>query len=460
MKIVVLNGSPKGELSVTMQYIQFVQKKFPQHQFKILNVAFEILRLEKNENYFKEMITEVKTSDGIIWAFPLYFMLVCSQYKRFIELIFERNVKDAFYKKFAAIVATSIKFFDHTAIEYIRSICDDLDMIFIDSYSAKMDDLFNKECQNQLISFANNFILSVEKKLISAKQYSPLIHRAFEYKTSDSLSQKRSISTNQKKVLIVTDSTNQDSNIWKMINTVQNCFSGPIEVINLYDIDIKGGCLGCIRCGYDNQCAYDHKDGFRDFWNNKMITADVLIFAGTIKDRYLSSRWKMVFDRSFFNGHVPTITGKQIGFLISGPISQIANLKQIFTAFVEIQESNLVDIVSDEFGDSKDIDLLLYNFAEKLIRFSNSTYKTPPTFLAIGGVKIFRDNVYESLRGVFQADHRYYKKYGYYDFPKKIFGSRLLKLAFKMKGFRKVMYKNNRLQHEMIKPLKKLVQKA
>ncbi|HEY0087757.1 MAG TPA: iron-sulfur protein, partial [Candidatus Lokiarchaeia archaeon] len=238
------------------------------------------------------------------------------------------------------------------------------------------------------------------------------------------------------------------------------CFSEPIEVINLYDIDIKGGCLSCIRCGYDNQCAYDKKDDFRDFWNNKMINADVLIFAGTIKDRYLSSRWKMVFDRSFFNGHIPTIIGKQIGFLISGPISQIANLKQIFTAYVELQESNLVDIVSDEFGDSKDIDLLLYDFAEKSIRFSNLTYKTPPTFLAIGGVKIFRDNVYESLRSIFQADHRYYKKYGYYDFPKKTFGSRLLKFMFKMKGFRRSMYKNNRMQHEMIKPLKKLVQKA
>jgi len=36
MKITVLNGSPKGDLSVTLQYVNFIQKKFPHHEFKIL----------------------------------------------------------------------------------------------------------------------------------------------------------------------------------------------------------------------------------------------------------------------------------------------------------------------------------------------------------------------------------------------------------------------------------------
>jgi len=40
MKITVLNGSPKGNLSVTMQYVSFIQKKFPHHELKILNIAF------------------------------------------------------------------------------------------------------------------------------------------------------------------------------------------------------------------------------------------------------------------------------------------------------------------------------------------------------------------------------------------------------------------------------------
>ena len=30
MKIVVLNGSPKGDISVTMQYVAYLKKKFPE----------------------------------------------------------------------------------------------------------------------------------------------------------------------------------------------------------------------------------------------------------------------------------------------------------------------------------------------------------------------------------------------------------------------------------------------
>ena len=32
MRILVLNGSPKGATSVTMQYVQYIQKMFPQHE--------------------------------------------------------------------------------------------------------------------------------------------------------------------------------------------------------------------------------------------------------------------------------------------------------------------------------------------------------------------------------------------------------------------------------------------
>ena len=42
MKIVILNGSPKGMTSVTMQYILFLKKKLPQHEFLIRNVCQDI----------------------------------------------------------------------------------------------------------------------------------------------------------------------------------------------------------------------------------------------------------------------------------------------------------------------------------------------------------------------------------------------------------------------------------
>ena len=48
MKIVVLNGSPKGDVSVTMQYVNYLIKKYPQHEFKIVNISQRIKAIEKN----------------------------------------------------------------------------------------------------------------------------------------------------------------------------------------------------------------------------------------------------------------------------------------------------------------------------------------------------------------------------------------------------------------------------
>ena len=145
MKIIVLNGSPKGKISVTMQYVQFIQKKFPQHELKILNISQRIKKIEKDENAFQEIIDQVRSSDGVLWAFPLYFFLVPSQYKRFIELISEKKAKDAFKNRYSAVLTTSIHVFDHAAHNYVNAICDDLDMKYVGGFSADMDDLLKEE---------------------------------------------------------------------------------------------------------------------------------------------------------------------------------------------------------------------------------------------------------------------------------------------------------------------------
>jgi len=37
MKILILNGSPKGKYSITLHTSLFLEKKFPEHSFNILN---------------------------------------------------------------------------------------------------------------------------------------------------------------------------------------------------------------------------------------------------------------------------------------------------------------------------------------------------------------------------------------------------------------------------------------
>ena len=47
MKIAVINGSPKGKYSITLQSILYLQKLFPKQAFKILHVGQKIKSLEK-----------------------------------------------------------------------------------------------------------------------------------------------------------------------------------------------------------------------------------------------------------------------------------------------------------------------------------------------------------------------------------------------------------------------------
>ena len=81
MKIAVLNGSPKGQLSVTLQYVSFLQRKFPEIEFKIFDVALKIKKLEEDDKLFQDIIGQIAAADAVLWAFPLYFFLVSSQYK-------------------------------------------------------------------------------------------------------------------------------------------------------------------------------------------------------------------------------------------------------------------------------------------------------------------------------------------------------------------------------------------
>ena len=457
MKIIVLNGSPKGKASVTMQYVKYIQNKFTDHELKILDIAQKIKWIEKDENTFQDILKEIKSADGVLWAYPLYVFLVASQYKRFIELIFERKAGQVFKDKYSALLSTSINFFDHTARNYMNGICDDLGMRFVGSFSANMDDILKNEEKDKLAVFAEGFFNSIENADLTSKTFAPVdrIITVYDPKKADP-----EINAGDKKVLLLTDARSGEANLNKMIEKFKGSFVHKIEVINLNDINIKGGCLGCMHCGIDNICAYEGKDEFIDFYNDKVKGADIIIYAGEMKDRYLSSRWKMFFDRGFFNTHQPVLSGKQVGFIVSGPLRQNPNTRQILESYAEWQQANNIGFVTDEYEDSGKIDDLLIKLAKTSIKMSDKNYIKPPTFLGVGGRKVFRDDIWGKLRFVFQADHKYYKKTGFYDFPQNDLKKRatgfLMILLTRMPKFKRRFQKN--LRELTIAPHKRAVE--
>jgi len=441
MKIIVLNGSPKGKYSITLQYVHFLEKQFEQHEFEILHIAQKIEKIEKDKNYFNDIIKGIDNADAVLWSFGLWVLAVSAQYMRFIELISEQKAEFAFKDKYTAAISTSIQFYDHTAHNYIRAVTEDLNMKFIESISFYLLDFMKDPKRQDLIVFFENVQWTIENTLSTTSMFSPLPDNGFRYEPADS---KNSIRT-EKKVLVITDNRTMDSNLGRMIERFSASFMKKPEVLDLNEIDIQGGCIGCMTCGYEYKCHY--KDGFEDFYNNCIREADILIFAGEMNGRYLSSTWKTFFDRAFFWNHTPSLFRKQIAYLISGPISHNSNLIQILEGNVTARQSaNLVDIVSDESADSKVVDATIQRLAEKAVFYADKDFVRPNNFLSVGGHKIFRDEIFGHIRSVWQADHRYYKKNGLYDFEQKKRGLRVMNffllLACKIPSFRKKYYAN------------------
>jgi multimeric flavodoxin WrbA len=253
-------------------------------------VGQTIKAIEKKQENFDEIMESVKTSDGVFWITPIYYFLIPSQLKRFIELIHERGAGEAFQGKYATAVSTSIRFFDTTAHNYLHAVCDDLKMNYVGFNSLDMWDIFASSKRKQFLYFAENFLSVIEKQEPVSIQYPPLPKRTFGY-TPEKVTTR--IKHANKRIVVLTDEFDGTSNLGKMINRFTESFEQSVDVIEIRKLDIKGGCLGCVKCGYDNQCIY--KDGFTDFWENTMKKADIIIFAGEIKDRYLSSQFKKVF---------------------------------------------------------------------------------------------------------------------------------------------------------------------
>jgi len=458
MKITVLSGSPKGNLSVTLQYIHYIQKKYPQHEFNIHHVSQKIKAIEKKEDRFQKIVQDVGSSDAVWWVVPVYVMLVPSQYKRFIELIWKYQAQAAFKDKYTAVFTTSIHFYDHTANSYMRAICDDLDMRFVDFLSLKMFDLLDENERTKLHYFTDRFFSLAEKGTPTARCYPKIAYQEVAFIPETPLSK---IDTGGKKILLISDQNDHSSNLGKMIQRFEEAFEGQIETVFMGDLKIMGGCLGCIKCGFENKCTYEGIDDYIEFFNTKIVPADIVVYAGAIKDRYLSADFKQFFDRKFFNTHIPVQRDKQIAFILSGPLGQVANLREILQAMIEMDMGNLAGIVTDESGDSQSINGLIQDLAENLVNAANVNYVKPMTFLGIGGRKLFRDEVYSNMRFPFLADHEYYEANGFYDFPdensKEFQHSVKMLEAIKDPEFRKQV--RNSMTENLVKPLQEFVEK-
>ena len=372
---------------------------------------------------FDAVIEEVRNSDIILWAFPLYVFLVHGNYKRFIELIHERDAVDAFDGKYAAAISTSIHFYDHTAHNYIRGIAEDMGMRYVSFFSAHMQDLFYPEKREAFTHFFADVLDAAENKRPVPRLYAPLAYDppAFE----PGMDQYEPIDFAGKRVLLIADGLADHGNLKRMSERFCSFYAEAPEVIDLADIKMLGGCQGCLKCAIRNICAYDGKDDVRGIYEEKIGEADIVVFALPMADRFFSARYKNFMDRRFFRTHQPQMAGKQLVYLIAGPISREKNLDEIVHCYTEFDGAHLVDIVSDEPQNAGNLDALLYGTARRAASCAAAGYLPPVTCRGLSAHKIFRDDMWGHLRFPFRADHKYYRRHGMYDFPQRDIKTRI-----------------------------------
>ena len=443
MRILVLNGSPKGKYSITLQTILYLKRKFPQQHFEVLNVGQRIKSLEKD---FSEAENLIRQADVLLFSYPVYTFVAPCQLHRFVELLKESGVDVA--GKFASQITTSKHFYDITAHRYIQDNCTDLGLKYVKGLSADMDDLLTEKGQKEACKFFEFLRWSVEND-----HYEPASCQPTGYPAAP-VAQVESAGEKQGDVVILTDCREEDAQLAAMIRRFRAVLPYKSRVVNLWEFPFKGGCLGCFRCAVSGKCVY--ADGFDDYLRNEIQTAQSIVYAFTIKDHSMGARFKMYDDRNFCNGHRTVTIGMPVGYLISGGYSTEYNLQTIVEARAQVGSNFLAGVATDEENPNAAIDQLAATLSYAL----EHRYVPPQNFYGIGGMKIFRDLIW-LMQGMMRADHKFYKSHGQYDFPQKKRGMMLkMYLVGALLGSPKIVAKmGNAMNDGMLMPYKKLFEK-
>jgi len=457
MKIIVINGSPHGKNGITAQYTKYLEIKFPEHEFNTIEVARKINKLERDLGIFNEIMQQIENADALIWAFPVYTMWVPSQLKLFVELLFERDAKKVLEGKLATSISSSANFYDHTAHDYMHGISADLGLKYVKGFSPEMRDILSESGRNNFLGFANDFFWKVSINDNLEDRTMPAIN--WQQTDLSKISLPKNVEkTGDKKIVIISDANPTDYNLLKMLDLFEVQVSHKVERIELNEIEIKGGCIGCLQCGSGGACFY--KDEYAEAFE-KVKKADIVIYAGAIKDRYYSARFKKFIDRYFSNGHRHILNAGLLGHIVSGPLSQLLSMKETLEAHIEIAHCQRLGIISDEHPDTNITVKNIKNMVQFLVHWvENNQWINPQTFLGVGGAKIFRDLVYFN-RGVMGADYRFYKKEKLFDFPTRNYRQRLVgKLLLfmqKIPAMQKEFQNPKSMNDNRLKPYRKLL---
>ena len=443
MKILVLSGSPKGENSITLQTVRWLEKRRPGHTWEVLHVGAQYRRLESDP----DTVRKLAEAELILFVYPVYTFLVPYQLHHFIEHIKASGAD--LRGKFASQITTSKHFYDVTAHRFIQDNCQDLGMKYVRGLSADMEDLLTEKGRREAEDFFDYLLWCAAEDRFEPIPVPapPPAHRAVTVPESGG--------EKPGNVVIVADLSPEDAQLAAMIGRFRAVFPRQTTVVNLREFPFRGGCLSCFRCAAEGKCVY--KDGFDEFLRTRIQTGEAIVPAFSIRDHSMGSRFKLYDDRQFCNGHRSVTMGMPFGYLISGDYSREPNLQMLVRARAEVGGNFLAGTATDESDPDGEIDTL----AARLNYAVEHHYVQPADFYGVGGMKIFRDLIWQ-MQGLMRADHRFYKSHGQYDFPQKKRGRMLaMYLVGALASNEKLSAKlGGRMTEGMLMPYRKALEKA
>ncbi len=443
MNILVVNGSPKGTYSITLQTVKYLEKAYPDYAFSYLDAGQRIRALERD---FFEAKTALEKADVILFSYPVYTFIAPSQLHRFFELVKASGVDVS--GKCATQITTSKHFYDVTAHRYVEENCLDLGMNVVRGLSQDMDDLLTEKGRKEARAFFE-YLCFAHENSVFLKPLNPYVHKCAIAGCAE-----ETVKTQDKDVVIVTDAGENDVSLNAMIRRFVSVSPFRTRVVNLNETEIRGGCLGCFGCAVSGKCVYT--DGFDEFLRNSIQSADAIVYAFTIRDHSMGAKFKMYDDRQFCNGHRTVTMGAPTGYLISGAYSKEENVRTIVEARAQVGGNFLCGTATDEIDPNGEIDRLSKTLSYAL----QNKLTQPANFYGVGGMKIFRDLIW-LMQGFMKADHKFYKSHGQYDFPQKKRGTMLkMYLVGALISNPKIKAKmGNAMNEGMLMPYKKMFEK-
>lgn len=130
----------------------------------------------------------------------------------------------------------------------MHGVLDDLGMRYAGFYSANMNDLMDARERERLLAFADDFTAAIASDETVPRLHQPLPYVPAPLPAAAAPGSTRA-ATRGRRIVVVTDARPGEDRLIAMIERLRSAFDGPTELVNLHDVDIREGCLGCLAAG-------------------------------------------------------------------------------------------------------------------------------------------------------------------------------------------------------------------